>query len=168
MREIVILLFLRFVVSLARLVIGIVFAGRRFFEFAVPDLFDLVYLFLAETYPLTGLLALGSLLWSQIFLIFGISITWLVVQGLLSQASKLERHLGNLAHIHTTCLLAWREVEVFLTFKLNLDEGFQCRNVLAVEALSEGVQNYDRLLMRDVAEWIGLDHVEHSLNNFGL
>jgi hypothetical protein len=24
------------------------------------------------------------------------------------------------------------------------------------------------LLMGDVAEWIGLDHVEHSLNNFGL
>jgi hypothetical protein len=24
------------------------------------------------------------------------------------------------------------------------------------------------LLMGDVAEWIGLDHVKHSLNNFGL
>ena len=151
-------------------VILVVACVVRLLEFAVPKCLDLVNLTFAEIKPL---LLAGLLLTAvEVFNVIAIlnfkvcSVRVSVIHLLLDDVAKLKSDLSDLTHVGARALAARGELKTRLSIKLDKNEFFKLVEVGLLEVVLHRLKDLNALRVGQRAEGVGLDHVQHSVNNF--
>jgi len=139
------------------------------FEAFVPDSVERFDLFFAELHPLVELSTTRGLCHahsrvSSSLLIRAFFLRRLFINLSLSNVSDALSDLDNLSHVHTRSPVSGvGEVELGLSFKLDLHEALKGSEIFLIVALTESSHNDNDLLVGDRTEGVSLKHVEHSV-----